>query len=1446
MGGAGVYREALENGLCSQIYVTRLNKEYEGDTFFPKIPDIYEITGISPTFSTDFVTYDFVLYEKKGAPSPKRGPTMEELLLTGGDLVVPTPKYVACPNVRIRNHEEFQYLDILADVLSNGTLKPNRTGVDAYSKFGYQMRFDLSRSFPLLTTKKVALRSIIEELLWFIKGSTNGNELLAKNVRIWELNGNREFLDKNGFTDREEHDLGPIYGFQWRHFGAKYENMHADYAGQGIDQLATVINRIKTNPNDRRMIVCSWNVSDLKNMALPPCHCLFQFYVRDGKLSCMMHQRSCDLGLGVPFNIASYSILTAMIAQVCGLKLGEFVHNLADAHIYVNHVDAITTQISRVPHPFPRLRLNPDIKNIEDFKIEDIVVEDYRANIVSCRLIFFLPCRVSSDVRGYPVECAASQFQFSIIYRNMAKLTRIVKKILLKDVPESDIRKHESPAQPSIESFATRGLAQPTVDFGHLPIIDDDELRLRAAERARLKSLSKVSRKGSSIAKERVTSSKFKSKVVLPKVKDRRVTGTLSSTVESDDMDIKPSPQVKSTDKDKPSSNSVSTKVIKSGVKSQSRGKRKREATKEMWRRKYDFKNEAKRLVEIYRQEDQHGVALGNVSGLKDELSSIEELLTKAPKVARASNKNSSKRLLATKLRNKMLVIVDDDIDTESMVPDVKYLRLSDVYAQSIYRKSLSLNSYLSLVESLGKERSDYRIQEMLSDQSKHVGTITRDSVMMITFSSTATGGKPRARKVTYGEMASHFKALESMKAWSHEDVLVVFMTNPTYDFFTSIVLYYCFSRGNVRVHFLQRYMSTYWKILWEANEHAKNVFSQLGKNYKILSFLFPRQLEALLTLDEVAQECKIFGCVTPVPGSPKLSQLRVTADKPCHRDTHLRALTRSVSPDDADKYATPRNSSPNELPIAGESGMTPHRTPSRLSSLRVARAGLVRMSKYIWGSTTAPKLQDTPSSAQDTAISSGEGEGPTDEPTIPPTLENSSVVHRSASVPRTESVPRNESGRTGSLYIPKLHLKFTELRNVLCDKNVYFLLSGTHASIDLCRLFARLTAGKTPISRYGCTEVSPTVSVLACGTEPLQMALVDPELNHNDLMELYSMGITNSYNERPTPGQYIGTSYSPDLRLSIVKSVDKMDPNFMAPCSSNEPGYFVCNVGDGSALMLPHECCANILEDGTYLGICDVGFFIEKDKTRHFYWSYKVDTTLPRGFPYPYFELIWTSRLMQQAICTRYDLTEPVVRVETVYLPNVDGNRRIICAVELITSLKSEIATDLKSTFLDLCSELGSIYNLFGSESVGMFLDCVAPDEIRVVSIPWAYKGSVSYPVLRVRNDSMSPVLFALDGSNDLALVIRANRYYRNDVVLYQHPVTGDEAFGRLLHINATDDLKQIHNKVPCGHCWVENDNPRSDEPDSREFGAIPLGLLRGCVLATIYPVARAKVLVS
>lgn len=253
-------------------------------------------------------------------------------------------------------HEEMQYLDLIRKIIETGNKREDRTGTGTLSLFGAQMRFSLrDGTFPLLTTKKVFYRGIAEELFWFIRGSTNAKELQEKNVRIWDGNSSREFLDSCGFTNREEGDLGPVYGFQWRHFGAEYVDMHADYEGKGVDQLAEVINRIKTKPSDRRIIMCAWNPADLDKMALPPCHCLVQFYVANGELSCQLYQRSADMGLGVPFNIASYALLTAMIAHVCDLVPGDFVHTLGDAHVYSNHVEPLKTQLEREPKQFPKL-----------------------------------------------------------------------------------------------------------------------------------------------------------------------------------------------------------------------------------------------------------------------------------------------------------------------------------------------------------------------------------------------------------------------------------------------------------------------------------------------------------------------------------------------------------------------------------------------------------------------------------------------------------------------------------------------------------------------------------------------------------------------------------------------------------------------------------------------------------------------------------------------------------------------------------------------------------------------------------------------------------------------------------------------------------------------------------------------------------------------------------
>lgn len=240
------------------------------------------------------------------------------------------------------------------------------------------MRFSLRNNrFPLLTTKRVFWKGVAEELLWFVNGSTNANLLSDKGIKIWDGNGSREFLDKSGLCHREVGDLGPVYGFQWRHFGAKYRDMHFDYTGEGIDQLQECIDKIKSNPEDRRIVLTAWNPSDISLMALPPCHMFCQFYVANGELSCQMYQRSADLGLGVPFNIASYALLTVMMAQVCNLAPGDFVHSIGDAHVYLNHVDALKEQIQRVPKEFPTISVNPEVKNIDGFKFSDFTINGY-------------------------------------------------------------------------------------------------------------------------------------------------------------------------------------------------------------------------------------------------------------------------------------------------------------------------------------------------------------------------------------------------------------------------------------------------------------------------------------------------------------------------------------------------------------------------------------------------------------------------------------------------------------------------------------------------------------------------------------------------------------------------------------------------------------------------------------------------------------------------------------------------------------------------------------------------------------------------------------------------------------------------------------------------------------------------------------------------------------
>ncbi len=253
-----------------------------------------------------------------------------------------------------------QYLDLARRIRDEGTTKGDRTGTGTKSVFGHQMRFNLEDGFPMVTTKKLHLKSIIHELLWFIAGDTNIKYLKDNGVRIWD-----EWADENG-------DLGPVYGHQWRSWPTPN--------GDTVDQITNLIEMINNNPDSRRLIVSAWNVADVDHMALPPCHCLFQFWVADGKLSCQLYQRSADVFLGVPFNIASYALLTMMIAQVCDLGVGDFVHTFGDAHLYLNHMEQIDLQLSRDPKPLPTMHINPDVKSIFDFKFEDFELRDYEAH----------------------------------------------------------------------------------------------------------------------------------------------------------------------------------------------------------------------------------------------------------------------------------------------------------------------------------------------------------------------------------------------------------------------------------------------------------------------------------------------------------------------------------------------------------------------------------------------------------------------------------------------------------------------------------------------------------------------------------------------------------------------------------------------------------------------------------------------------------------------------------------------------------------------------------------------------------------------------------------------------------------------------------------------------------------------------------------------------------
>lgn len=277
-----------------------------------------------------------------------------------------------------QDSEETQYLSLIKEVLGHGIESDDRTGTGTFSLFGRSMRFNLEDgTIPLLTTKKMPWKSIVEELLWFISGKTDSAILSKKGVSIWDANTTKDFLEKRGLGHRRQGDAGPIYGFQWRHFGAKYIDCDTDYSGQGVDQLTNCIEMIKKDPNSRRIVMSAWNPCDLDTMALPPCHMFCQFYVRNGELSCQMYQRSADMGLGVPFNIASYALLTHMIAHVTGTKAKEFIHVIGDTHVYKDHVEPLKEQLGREPRQFPKLVIKREVYDIGSFISGDFEISGY-------------------------------------------------------------------------------------------------------------------------------------------------------------------------------------------------------------------------------------------------------------------------------------------------------------------------------------------------------------------------------------------------------------------------------------------------------------------------------------------------------------------------------------------------------------------------------------------------------------------------------------------------------------------------------------------------------------------------------------------------------------------------------------------------------------------------------------------------------------------------------------------------------------------------------------------------------------------------------------------------------------------------------------------------------------------------------------------------------------
>jgi dihydrofolate reductase/thymidylate synthase len=340
IGGGKIYQEALKHSGLDKVLLTKINRKYEGDVKFPRLKSEFELEKVKKGIDQDL---EFRTYKRTT------------------DI-----------------HEEYQYLDKIDDIMREGEVCSDRTGVGIKSCWGAQMTYDIGKHFPLLTTKRTFLRVITEELLWFLRGSTNNKELKERNVHIWDGNTTRKYLDSIGLTDREEDDGGPIYGFNFRHFGAEYVDCHTDYTGQGVDQVAEALRLIRENPDSRRILISLWNPSTLKDACLPACHMLYHFRVYGDTLNCAMVQRSGDMGLGVPFNIASATMMTYIFAHLTGKKPGKLVHTIHDAHVYTNHEEALHKQLTRTPYPFPKMNIvDRGQTKVEDFRLEDFELLGY-------------------------------------------------------------------------------------------------------------------------------------------------------------------------------------------------------------------------------------------------------------------------------------------------------------------------------------------------------------------------------------------------------------------------------------------------------------------------------------------------------------------------------------------------------------------------------------------------------------------------------------------------------------------------------------------------------------------------------------------------------------------------------------------------------------------------------------------------------------------------------------------------------------------------------------------------------------------------------------------------------------------------------------------------------------------------------------------------------------